>query len=120
MAISINTVKELQQYFKGIEEKAEDHAKQVKEVIYPTLCLIIAYFDPDSDIEVRPHKGDMANMLWAHINGIRYSFVYKPEKSAIEIKKGRQVKHSIDNTLTVKELISIFESLKNPPASGTM
>ena len=73
-------------------------------------CLIIAYFDPDSDIEV------MTNVIWAHINGTRYAFSYEPSKSVIQIKKGStkgKVLRSIDNSLTVKELINIFESLSN-------
>ena len=110
MTKSITTIKELQQYFKGVEKRAGHHAKKVKEIIYPALCLIIAYFDPDSDIEV------MTNVIWAHINGTRYAFSYEPSKSVIQIKEGStkgKVLRSIDNSLTVKELINIFESLSN-------
>jgi len=110
MTKSITTIKELQHYFKGVEERAGHHAKRVKEIIYPALCLIIAYFDPNSDIAV------MSNVIWAHINGTRYAFSYEPTKSVIQIKKGStkgKVLYSIDNSLTIKELISIFESLRN-------
>jgi hypothetical protein len=108
MAKTINTIKELQQYFKGVEGRAKHHAKKVKEIIYPALCLIIAYFDPDFDIKV------MSNVIWVHINGTRYAFSYEPSKSIIQIKKNStkgKVLYSIDNSLTVKELINIFESL---------
>jgi len=114
MARGINTIKELQQYFKGVVERAEHHAQGVKEIIYPTLCLIIAYFDPNFEIKVMEHKGDTANILWAHINGNRYAFAYEHTTSVIEIRKDSvkgPVLHSINNTLTVKNLIDIFKSL---------
>jgi hypothetical protein len=114
MAKKINTVTELHDYLKGVAERAEHHAKSVEEVIYPALCLIIAYFEPNSDIEVREYKGNMANVLWAYINGTKYAFVYEHTTSVIEIRKDSekgQVMHSINNNFTVKELISIFNSL---------
>jgi hypothetical protein len=114
MAKQINTVTDLQDYFKGVVKRAGHHAKSVDEVIYPTLCFIIAYFDPNSNIKVMVNKGNTANVLWAYINGTKYTFVYEHTKSVIEIRKDNikgQVLHSIDNTLTVKDLLKIFNSL---------
>jgi len=114
MAISIKTVERLQSYFKGVVKRAEHHAQGVKEVIYPTLCLIIAYFDPNSDIEVSKDDGSQANTMWVHINGTRYVFAYEHKKSVIEIRKGSREQpalYSIDNTKTIKDLINIFEVL---------
>jgi len=114
MAKSINTIKELKLYFKGVIERAEHHAQGVTEVIYPTLCLIISYIDPNSNIEVREYNGIPANMLWVYINGTRYAFAYEHTKSVIEIRKDNikgQVLHSINNNLSVKDLINIFKSL---------
>jgi len=114
MALTMDSVKRLQQYFNGVIERAEHHAPGVTEVIYPLLCLIVSRFDPTSDIEVREYNGSPANMLWVHINGAKYAFRYDHKTSTIEIREGTlngSIKHSIDNTKSIKDLIQIFDTL---------
>jgi hypothetical protein len=114
MALKMNSINNLQQYFNGVIERSEHHAPGVTEVIYPLLCLIISRFDPTSNIEVKEYNGAPANMLWVHINGTRYAFRYDHKTSTIEIREGTSkgvIKHSINNTKSIKDLIQIFDAL---------
>ncbi|MDR1127631.1 MAG: hypothetical protein LBL06_05840 [Treponema sp.] len=115
MALSVSSAVRLQDYFKGVVERANHHALNVLDIIYPLLGFIILYFDPDSDIEVREYNGGPANMLWIHINGKRYTFRYDHEKDNIEIRDNNAkgvVLHEIDNDTTIADLKMIFQSLK--------
>jgi hypothetical protein len=114
MALSVKSTEELQKYFKGVAERASHHAHNISDIIYPLLGLIILYFDPHSDIEVREYNGSPANILWVHINNKRYTFRYDHTQDIIEIRdssaKGA-VLHKIDNSKTIADLKTIFQSL---------
>lgn len=114
MALTAKSVADLQQYFEGVVKRAEHHAIDVSEVIYPLLGLIILHLDQNSDIEVREYNGIPTNMLWVHIRSTRYAFRYDHNNDYIEIRKDAatgQVLHTINNAKSVKDLIKIFKSL---------
>lgn len=106
MALSVTLVTEVQRYFKGVVARADHHALNVSEVIYPLLGLIILYLDPSSDIEVREYNEAPANMLWVHINDKRYAFRYDHGNDNIEIRDGNAkgpILHTVDNSCTIAD-----------------
>jgi hypothetical protein len=107
----ITKIQELQEYFVGVKRRAEHHAQDVEEVIYPLLVMIIAYMDNGTDIEVRGTQGSTGNLLWAFINGKRYAFRYEHTPVSIEIRE-KTYKGTLRNTITNK---TTFLSIKTSP-----
>jgi hypothetical protein len=114
MALTTESVAELQQYIKRVAERADHHALNVNEVIYPLIGLIVHHLDQESDIQVREYNGDPGNMLWVHINNTRYAFRYDHGNGgSIEIRKNSfngPILHTVDNNTTIADLIKIFKS----------
>jgi hypothetical protein len=114
MALTAKSVKDVQGYFQGVVARAEHHAINVTEVIYPLLGLIILHLDSGSDIKVREYNGTPANMLWVQIKGKRYAFRYDHTNDNIEIRDGGlngAVLHTVDNSNNIPSLVTIFEKL---------
>lgn len=87
MAIKVQSVEELQKYFKGVVDRSTHHAPGVAEIIYPLLGMIVLKLDDNSDIQVRSYADAPGNMLWVYINGSRYAFRYEHSDDTIEIQR---------------------------------
>jgi hypothetical protein len=114
MAMKLTTIDDLQNYFKGVVARAQHHAQNVDEIIYPLLGMIIRYKDNGTDITVWGKNGSSGNILWAIINGTRYAFRYEHTTFSVEIREKNHngnVKSSITNNFTLNQLKNIFNSL---------
>tara|TARA_Y100000034_G_scaffold124498_1_gene172757 strand:- start:5742 stop:6128 length:387 start_codon:yes stop_codon:yes gene_type:complete len=114
MAVKVNQVELLQEYFLGVVARSEHHAPNVSEVIYPLLGLIVLTMDADSDIQVRGSKGAIGNMLWFTKNSQRYAFRYEHEDDTIEIRKNSfkgDMVAKVSNATTIAVLKGIFDRL---------
>jgi len=114
MAMTLKTIQDLHQYFIGVVNRAEHHAQEVEEIIYPLLGMIVAYKDNKTDIEVWSTNDNPGNILWAFFNGTRYAFRYEHEPISIEIRKESykgDLVHIITNNTTLHQLRDIFKTL---------
>ena len=114
MARKISTIQDLHEYFIGVVTRAEHHAQNVEEIIYPLLGMIVAYKDDDTDIEVWGQNDNLGNLLWAIIKGTRYAFRYDHNKVSIEIRKDTYrglLIETITNKNTLLQLRTVFKSL---------
>lgn len=114
MAISVNTIHELKEYFSGVVLRSLHHAPGVDEVIYSLLGFIVLNIDENSAIEVRSYAEAPGNILWIFINGIRYSFRYEHSDDTIEIRKNNykgDLISKINNQTSIAQLKKIFEDL---------
>jgi hypothetical protein len=113
MPAQIQDVDLLQNYIKGVMERADHHAGKVKEIVLALAGAIVWKKDP-APIEVHTKDGEMKNVLWVRINGGRYAFSYNHEASTIEMRQGTtqgQVVASFSNTTPAATVFSIFAGL---------
>jgi len=114
MAKKLITIQELHDYFIGVTQRADHHAKEVDEIVYPLLGSIVKYMDRETFIEVWDKEGETGNLLWAIINGTRYAFRYDHKQVTIEIRKKTHrgvLVSTISNKNTLAELYTVFEEL---------
>lgn len=113
MPVKVRTLESLKSYFKGVVAKAEHHAQNVNEIIYPLLGILFYYSDK-AEFELRKMEGGQGNMLWAEFNGQRYAIVYAHSNRTIEIRvrslQGQTVK-ALDNSTSIRELKEFFDSI---------
>lgn len=114
MAVCVSEVELLKTLFIKVVERANSHAPNVNEIIYPLLGFILLITDEESDIQVRPSEGENGNMLWLTTNGHRYAFRYEESEKSIVIRKrsftGAMVA-SVNNSTPINELKHIFSQL---------
>ena len=112
MAIAIDSIEILQNYFKGVLERAEHHAGNVEGVSLALIGAII--WKADREIEVRQYDGRPANVLWFWTEGNKYAMIYNHSSEQIELRErsqnGRAI-NSFDNTTTYKDIINVFNKL---------
>ena len=112
MPRTVTDVDVLQEYIRGVMDRADHHAGNINEV-----CLAIAgavVWRKDGDIRVYERAGQMTNALWVHINGNRYALSYNHDAGQIEIREDSMqgnVLASFDNSNTASEVRQFFESL---------
>lgn len=114
MAVKVNEVDALKDYFFGVVERSEHHAPNVSEVIYPLLGLIVLKMDDNSDIQVRGSQGSTGNILWFTTNRQRYAFRYEHTDDTIEIRKDSfkgVLVAKVHNGTTISDLKNIFAKL---------
>ncbi len=113
MPAQIQDVDLLQNYIKGVMERADHHAGAVKEIAL-ALAGAIVWKKDAAPIEVYAKDGEMKNVLWVKINGNRYAFSYNHAASAIEMRQGTthgQVVASFSNTTPLTTVYSLFDGL---------
>ncbi len=112
MAISVNSIQILQDYLRGVLDRAGHHALNVEGVALTLLGAMI--WKSDSTIEVREYAGTPANMLWFWVNGNRYVLTYNHGTQTIELKDRSNtgvVLHSFDNSTSYQYIIDVFGAL---------
>jgi len=111
MAIKINEVDVLQKYIDGVVARADHHAQEVKEILFPLIGVII--WKKSGTIEVLEKNGKIGNVLWVNIGDKRYAFSYNHEDSKIEMRKNikGEVLHSFDNNTGIDEIVKKLEAL---------
>ncbi len=114
LAVKVNDIEKLRDYFFGVVTRSEHHAPKVSEVIYPLLGLVVLQMDEKSDIQVRGTEGATGNILWFTKNGQRYAFRYEHDDDTVEIRKGSykgEMMSKMDNDTSISELKGIFNEL---------
>lgn len=112
MALTINGIDLLKQYFGGVMGRADHHADNVNEI---TLALIGGViWRATEDVQVKEYDGAPANILWMTVNGKRYCFSFNHSTGNIEVKensmKGNVIR-TFNNTTPISDVKAFFESL---------
>lgn len=113
MPRKISDVQVLNQYLRGVIERAEHHAGRIDEVILAVAGALVWRKDPD-ELEVFEREGEMKNVLWARINGERYACSYDHDTESIEIRRGSTqgaVLESFDNSSPLSDVKQFFKQL---------
>jgi hypothetical protein len=113
MAIQARDFDVLHRYAQGVMNRAEHHARDVSAIALALLGAIIWRGEPGS-VEIKQHAGELANVLWVTIGGVRYAFAYNHEVAAIEMRDRTvqgAVLHRFTNNMPVTEVEAIFRSL---------
>lgn len=114
MAVKMTTADLLKDYFNGVLERADHHAKAVQEVCLTLMGVVI--WKSEGDIEVKEvREGGMGNILWFKtVDGSRYALYYNHETLKIELRdrnsRGNTL-YEFDNTTTQAQLFNIFKDL---------
>ena len=85
MPKTVTDVDVLQDYIRGVMDRAEHHADNVDEITLAIAGAVI--WRKDGDIQVYEREGQMANALWVDINGQRYALSYNHDARKIEIRR---------------------------------
>jgi len=111
MSKEIKDVGVLQEYIKRIKGKANHHAEDVEEIIFPLIGAIVWRC---KDIKCLEVAGDIKNVLWISTGSKKYAFSYNHVAKKIEIRKDSikgKVLNSFDNNDTIAGIIQIFSKL---------
>ena len=107
----LNTIEDLQKYFNGVKERANNHAGNVNNIIYPLLSFVILY---SSYINAREYKGELANIVKVDIKNKSLCIMYEHETESIIVKeknhKGIPLK-SFNNESTIEDIKDFFNKI---------
>ena len=88
MALTIATLQSLNQYIKGVMDRADEHGEGVNEVILTLAGAVI--WKAAQGVEVRTYQGETANLLWLIVGGNRYVLAYNHKTRVIELRNRTQ------------------------------
>lgn len=114
MTRTVVEVDALQDYLRGVLDRASHHAGDMREAILAVAGAVVLFKDPAYPIEARTYGGNTANMLWVHFSGVRYALRYEQHNQAIELRQQNNeggLVASIDNTTPLAQIIELFQSL---------
>jgi hypothetical protein len=106
----VETIEELSGYFQGVIQRSKHHAKEVSEVIYPLVGVILEKADKGS-IKYMVRNGSPCNVLWAKINEKKYVFTYNHEKCVIEMRRSSlqgKTLAELNNKTRINQLVELF------------
>ena len=86
MAISIDKVHTLREYFCGVMDRADHHADNVNEIVLALIGGVI--WRAEDSFEVKQYNDAPANILWMNVDGKRYCFKFNHDTGKIECLKG--------------------------------
>ena len=113
MSITVEEVSDLQEYIRGVLDRADHHASTVDEIVPVLVGLVIWKKDPPP-IRVMTREGHTTNVLWVSLRGVKYAFVYNHAEGTIEMRVDSlrgSVAHTFTNKNTPAELKKIFETM---------
>lgn len=111
MAVSIESIEELNKYFSGVVKRAEHHAGEVNDIIYPLLGFVIL---KASYIKARFYRENPANVLTVEIDNRMYCIMYSHGNECIEIRENNlngKTLCSFDNSSTIKDIKNFFNNI---------
>ena len=112
MSRTVTDVDVLQDYIRGVMDRAKHHAGEVHEIVLAIAGAVI--WCNDGDIKVLEQEGQMKNALWTRINGQRYALSYNHDAGQIEVRKDSlrgDVLGSFDNSNTAGDVRRFFSDL---------
>lgn len=112
MPTTIESIEILQEYLKGVLDRANHHAQNVNSIALAIAGGII--WRSTNRIKVLSREGDLKNVLWLEVNQTRLCFVYDHLSGNIDIREtstqGKTIK-SFNNKTPLDEVKTFFESL---------
>lgn len=112
MATTIESIEILQEYLKGVLDRANHHDQNVNSIALAIAGGII--WRSTNRIKVLSREGDMKNVLWLEVNQIKLCFVYDHLGGNIDIREtsiqGKTIK-SFNNNTPLDEVKTFFESI---------
>jgi hypothetical protein len=113
MPIQVTDVDLLRDYLQGVVGRADHHAPNVNEVALAIAGAVIWRKD-DDPIDVMAREGEMKNVLWFKVGGIRYALSYNHASGQIELRHGGtqgKVIGSFSNNTTNNVIRDTFDKL---------
>lgn len=113
MSITVDDVSRLEEYLKGVMDRAGHHASNVNEVVM-TLMGAVLWRKDTTPLEVRTQAGETANIIWFEVDGRKYALAYNHKAKLIELRERTlrgNVLHSFDNRTTAAQVRTIFSAL---------
>jgi len=113
MALTVQDIDALQEYFRGVMDRAHHHAGNVY-LIALALVGAIVWCKDDLPIKVMAREGVAKNVLWVHIGGEWFAFTYSHASEMIEMRKGSikgDVYMRFDNNTSLEELHDAFTNI---------
>lgn len=112
MALTINTIRVLNDYITGVMERADHHGQNVNEIALAIAGAII--WKVTDDIDVKEYDGQTKNVLWMTVNGNRYALSYNHTAQTIELRDRStqgNVIASFTNATPITDLKTVFNAL---------
>lgn len=113
MPTHVTDIDILKDYIGGVMDRADHHAKNVNEVTLALVGAIVWKKDPEP-IKVMVQKGEMKNVLWVKINGVRYAFSYNHHNKSVSMYRDSiqgMLVYSFSNSTPLSEIRNVFEAL---------
>lgn len=113
MPQQITDIDVLKNYLRGVMDRADHHAQNVNEIAMAVAGGVIWRKD-DEALEVMVREGEMKNVLWFKVGGIRYALSYNHDTQEIELRQGSTQGNVIgrfSNTTTNNQVRRIFSDL---------
>lgn len=112
MAIEIDQIGVLKEYFNGVMNRADHHADDVNEVVLALIGGVI--WRAEGNFEVKQYGGAPANILWMIVDDTRYCFRFNHETGKIECRKGGHngdLIEEFDNYMPIAKVKAFFAGL---------
>lgn len=112
MAITIDKIEALNEYFNGVMNRADHHADSVNEVVLALIGGVV--WRAEGDFEVKEYAGAPANILWMTVSDKRYCFKFNHQTGKIECLAGGHngdVITTFDNDTNISEVKNFFAKL---------
>ncbi len=113
MTRSISDINVMQEYLRGVLDRADHHAPNVDNIALAVAGAVIWRKDAD-DLEVHERDGEMKNVLWVTIGRVRYALSYNHDAQAIDVRRDSTrgaVLASFTNADSVQDVRAFFEAL---------
>ncbi len=112
MAIAINQISVLKEYFNGVMNRADHHADDVNEIVLALIGGVI--WRAEGNFEVKQYGGAPANILWMVVDNTRYCFKFNHETGKIECHEGGhngELIEVFDNQTPISKVKAFFVNL---------
>lgn len=87
MAQELESIDELAQYFRQIQDIARERPElNVDQVIPHLLAEVLRWKDPGMPVRVNTRGGVMKRVLWVRMRGRRWAFAYNHNAHCIELR----------------------------------
>ena len=102
------------EYFRGVVERAEHHAKPTTNTVYFLLGAVLQF--SKGNIIVRTYKGETTNVVWFYVNERRYCLVYNHDKKQIELRNNSHIGECLyeyDDSVSLDYIRKSFTLIQN-------
>ena len=112
MAIAIDQIGILKEYFNGVMNRADHHADDVNEIVWALIGGVM--WRAEGNFEVKQYAGAPANILWMCVGDNRYCFKFNHETGKIECLEGGHngdLIATFDNQTPISEVNHFFANI---------